>query len=142
METCGLLLAFPVAMAASIVYALLVRFLFSRSSAWSRLLVAGSAIVLALGAFELIAFAVKGIVGARAALGPSLVVLHDAVFVLAPPAVANVLALSRRPRLAWPVVAVITFAVAIAMIFFNVHVSEALYGVDGVGGPYGERVRG
>jgi hypothetical protein len=142
METCGILLAFPVVAVASLAYAVLARYLLSRNAVLARLLVGISGGVLLLTATELIVVALKGIVGGRATIGPLFEVLHAVVFFLTPPAVANMFVLTGKRRCAaLPIVAVVTFIVAISLVFWNIHVSETLYGVDGVGGPYGTRMK-
>ena len=78
-----------------------------------------------------------GVLRSRALVGPAFFALH-AAFLLVPPAIINIVVLSpgRRSWRPTAAAAAVAFVVGYGLILFNVHVSEVLYGVDGVGGPY------
>ncbi|HEX8170721.1 MAG TPA: hypothetical protein VF824_09300 [Thermoanaerobaculia bacterium] len=138
MDTCGLLLSFPVAAFFSAAYSLLLIYRLRRSRRRARLLMIGSAIVLALATTECCLLAAKGIVRAYGEMPRSFYVLHTAVFFLTAPAIANVVVLRISPyRPNWFVVAFITFSVAVGLILWNIHIAETLFGPDGIGGAYG-----
>ena len=138
MESLGMLLAFPVTAAASAVYAGLAVHLFSRSRVLRWALLAGSVVVVLLAFGEAgMVWTAHGIVSARRWIGPGFEWLHNIVFFFTPPAVANLIVFIPRPPLRdWKLVAGITFVVAITFVFWNLDVSEKLYGPDGIGGPY------
>jgi hypothetical protein len=81
-----------------------------------------------------------GAVRSRAAIGPAFYPLHLALFVLAVPALANVLTIKRSGRVlgSWFVVGLVCSAVALPVVVTQYYVAETLYGVDGNGGPYGK----
>ena len=93
--------------------------------------------VLWLAAVELFAVSVFGSVRVRGSVGPVFVPLHAFLTLFAAPALACALMLGRR-NIAnwWPAVAVVCWFVGVAAIFYQVGVMEALYGIDGEGGPY------
>ena len=140
MEACGIVLAFPVTFVASLGYTLFALFVLSRWSLLVRVIVAASLAVLMLAATELLLLGTNGILATRATLGSHFEVMHAVVFFLTPPAVANVIVFFPRSRprrvLVGSVATVITFVTAITLVFWNIHVSETLYGPDGAGGPY------
>ena len=137
METCGMLLAFPVTATASTVYSALAIYVLSRWRPLRLVLTAGSVCVLILCAAEAVILWKSGVLGAREKLGPSFETLHAIVFFLTPPAVANLIVfLPKPPSRDLLIVAVATFVVAIALVFWNITVQQTLYGPDGVGGPY------
>ena len=137
METCGMVLAFPVTAVASAVYAALVVFGFTRLpfARWPILI--PSIAVLLLAACEVILLMTHGVIGARASLGTKFETLHAIVFFFGPPAVANTLVFApRTPLRDWKLVALATFFVAIGFVFWNLDLQETLYGPDGLGGPF------
>jgi hypothetical protein len=137
METCGMLLAFPVTATACTVYSALTIYVLSRWRPLRLFLTAGSVCVLVLCVVEAVILWRNGVLGARGKLGPSFETLHAIVFFLTPPAVANlVVFLPNPPSRDLLIVAVATFIVAIALVFWNISVQQTLYGPDGTGGPY------
>jgi len=93
--------------------------------------------VLWLAAVELLVVGVLGSVRARGSVGPAFVPIHVLLTFSAAPALACALLLGRR-HLAnwWLAVAATGWLVGVAAIFYQYGVMEALYGVDGEGGPY------
>jgi hypothetical protein len=73
----------------------------------------------------------------RAYVGPAFFPIHAVATLLAAPASAFVLLAGRRnvSRL-WPAVAFLAWCLGVFAIFHQYSVSEALYGIDGSGGPY------
>jgi hypothetical protein len=86
---------------------------------------------------DLILVAVVGSVRARELLGPGFPDIHAFVTLLAAPSVACAVLLGQR-NLArwWPAVAAFCWLVGAFAIFYQYGVMEALYGIDGIGGPY------
>jgi len=133
-----MLLAFPVTAAASAVYAGLAVHVFSRFSILRLMLLVGSVVVVLLAFTEAgIVWTAHGVVSARGWIGPRFEWLHNIVFFFTPPAVANLVVFIPRPPLRdWKLVAGVTFLIAITLVFWNIDVSEKLYGPDGIGGPF------
>jgi len=133
-----MLLAFPVTALASMVYAGLAVRVFSRWAVVRWTLLVLSVVVVLLAFTEAgIVWSAHDVISARGWIGPRFEWLHNVVFFLTPPAVANLLVFVPRPPLRdWKIVAVATWIVAISFVFWNIDVSEKLYGPDGIGGPY------
>ncbi len=97
-----------------------------------------SLLVLGMIVVEMLLLATLGVVRSRAVVGPSFYLLHVACFFLGTPALGNVLILAGRGPLAarkYIAVALCTI-LASFLILLQYSVSEALYGLDGSGGPY------
>ena len=105
------------------------------------MLLAGSTAVVLLAFTEAGAvWAAHGVVAARGWMAPRFEWLHGVVFYFTPPAVANLVVFIPRPPLRdWKLVAGVTWLVAITFVFWNIDVSEKLYGPDGVGEPFSDQ---
>ena len=77
----------------------------------------------------------------RALVGPLFYPVHLVLFLLSVPALANLLILTRRSQESqlWVETAILCTLLALPLVVTQYAVSEALYGVDGKGGPYGAR---
>src|SRR3954451_13194151 len=107
MGNCGIVLAFPVTAVASVVYAVLVIFVFARFrfARWTLLIPSVAILMLASG--EAILLMARGVIGARTWIGPTFNTLHNTVVLFTPPAVANtVVFLPRTPTRDWKLVAI------------------------------------
>ena len=138
MELVGIALFIPFAALAAAAYAAIARGLFARSASLASIAYRISSAVLLLFATEVVAVGTLGILRSREILGLPFLVAHELTLILAPPALANVLVLSLKSRKSWYVAAAAATCLAIAMLFFDIKISEALYGIDGTGGPYGK----
>ena len=131
---------FPAAFLLSAGYTSFAALAVGRWRALSRAFMAVSSIVILLQLGEMMLFSRLGVLSTRAKLGPPFEVLHAIAFYLTPPAVVNLIVLPaafrRRVILSTVIGFVSCFVVIIHLVFFNVWMSEILYGVDGVGGPY------
>jgi hypothetical protein len=81
-----------------------------------------------------------GVVGNGVAIGPLYYFGHTLILFLGTPALMNVLTLSNPPNryaLYWFSVPACT-ALAFVLVLQQYAVSEALYGIDGVAGPFSE----
>jgi hypothetical protein len=103
-----------------------------------RLVFAGSLVVLGLFLVELMLLFTFGTVRSRAVLGPGFYVAHSALFFLCTPALANVLVLREGGWFArrWYFAPVICAPLAFFLVLLQYHVSEALYGLEGISGRY------
>jgi hypothetical protein len=130
--------AIPAAFAAAAVYSSLLRFL-SVPPKLKKALVWLSGVVLAGLLVEWTLLALIGVLALRAALGPVFEILHLALFLSAIPALVHVLVFTRPDSAisGWLAVAALSAALALPVVLIQYGVSEALYGVDGSGGPYG-----
>lgn len=79
----------------------------------------------------------RGVLSVRALVGPPFFLLHALLTFAAAPALACVLLLGHRSMKGWwPAAAALCWLVGAGAILFHFDVAEALYGVDGRGGPY------
>jgi len=135
MELFGLLFAVPVTFVASVAYAALVLAIFKFLPVFGRVLVAGSVVVVALTAAELILLATMGAKGTYADLGQRFTAMHFLGFVLGPPAVANlVFYLASRWNLkkwlGFSFATLCCWLACMAALLGNIAVDEAIVGVD------------
>ena len=139
MELVGIALSVAVAFVASLIYSILITTAVRRFDRLRRALWWASTAVLGWFAVEVVLLVIVGAVRARTLLGPAFYGLHLAVFFLGPPALANILLLGRRVLRRWYWVVPICTLFAFVLVLLQYGVSEALYGVDGSGGPFGRR---
>jgi hypothetical protein len=93
--------------------------------------------LVALFVVEILLVITFGILGTRALIGPGFFLTHAVLSLAIGPALACVALLGHRGIARWwPLVAVVCWFVGAAAIFYRYNVAEALYGVDGFGGPY------
>ena len=138
MELFGLILAVPVAGFASAIYVWAVLRLVVPRSGLAAALRTLSWLPLLATLSELIFVGAVGPVSARTIVGPAFMAIHS-LFLVTPPAFANVLLLYRRPP-SWPRLALAvaaSTAISFGLLLFNIVISEALFGIDGSGGPFG-----
>jgi hypothetical protein len=71
-------------------------------------------------------------------LGPAFYPLHLVLFFLAVPALATILVIAKNGTIlaSWAVVGLLGAMLALPVVLTQYCVSEALYGIDGEGGPY------
>lgn len=117
----------------------LIRFL-KPTQRLARLACAVAVVLLALLVIELSLVSVHGIVGTRQLVGPAFFLSHVLVTFAAAPALATALLLGCRGFAKWwPAVAALCWVVGAVAVFYQYEVAEALYGIDGVGGPYSDK---
>jgi hypothetical protein len=138
MEILGLFLAVPAVVMANICYGLLLRFGLIRIRRIQPWLLWPSRLVVVLAALDVAVVVLLGAVAARRLIGPAFWGIHLLVVLLGAPALANVLILrsqgmwSRR----WYGAVALCCVFGVFLVFFQVGVGDALYGPDGVGGPF------
>lgn len=128
----------PAAFVAAVIYSLVIRSLLRRRPGAARPLGRVSVIVLAGLILEWVLLATAGAVRSRGVIGPVFYPAHLAVFLLSVPALANILVvtLDTEQRSFWFVVGLLCALLAVPLALTQYAVSEALYGIDGRGGPY------
>ena len=137
MEMLGLALAIPAVLVANVGYGVLAKFVLSRLAGFRRWLVWPSYLVLVLTLIEITLVATIGAVEARTRIGPTFWFLHLLVIFLGAPSLANVLILATKPLARrWYLAVAWCCAFGVFLVFFQVGVGDALFGVDGVGGPF------
>ena len=138
MEIFGIVLSVPVAFVASSVYSFVVRWLTSRLPWLAKPALVASIAVLVSLVIEWCLLGVVGAVRSREIIGPIFHPLHLAVFFLSVPALANILVLRKPGSGFWRSMMVGLFCTALALpvVLTQIAVSEALYGIDGSGGPF------
>ena len=140
MEVVGLALALPAVIVANVVYVLAVRFGAARFTGLRVWLLWPSYAVVVLALLDVVFVLTFGAVATRTRMGPAFGAFHLLVFVFGAPSLVNVLMLTRRGLWFrhWYATAVLSCFVGIFLVFFQVSVGDALYGPDGVGGPFSE----
>jgi hypothetical protein len=138
MEILGLALAIPAVLVANSGYVLLVRFGLVRFRKLRPWLLWPSYLVVMLAIVDVTLVATLGAVAARTLIGPAFWGFHLVVFLFGAPSLANVLVLAREGVWfrRWYAVVVCCCLFGVFLIFFQVGVGDALYGPDGVGGPF------
>lgn len=138
MELFGLLCSLPAAFVASVIYSNLLRRALKRLPLrgflfWSSL------VTLCFLASEWALLGTIGAVRTRALIGPLFYPAHVALFFLSVPALANILVIKGNGTVLgwWFVIGLLSAMFALPLGLTQFVVSEALYGVDGQGGPYG-----
>ena len=143
MELVGIVLFIPLAFVAGGIYACVIHFVL-RYRIVSRVALWASTAVLVGLLLEWVALITVGAVRSRAIIGPAFYPLHLLIFFLAIPAFANLLLIRIRNSAAkygfgaWFVEALLCSALALPVVLTQYGVAEALYGIDGAGGPYGQ----
>lgn len=137
MEMFALVFSVPGAFVASLIY----RFCMLYVARWTWVkyaFLAGSAIVLAGIVAEWLLLVVRGPVGARLLVGPQYFSIHSFLFLLGTPALINALVLPdpEGPRARAALVLPLATALAFVLLLLEYIVSDALFGIDGVGGPF------
>jgi len=138
MEILGLALAIPAVLAANLLYVLVVRFGLARVTALRRWLLWPSYLVVVLALIDVFLVVTLGAVAARMLIGPAFWVSHSVVFLFAAPALANVLIMTRKGIWfrRWYATVAVCCVFGVFLVFFQVVVGDALYGPDGIGGPF------
>ena len=137
MEVLGIALSVPVAFVASAVYCFLVARVVARIGPLGRVMWAASVLVLVGLGVEVGLLVALGAVRSRAAIGPAFYAAHVAFFFLGPPALGNLLILRRpNPIVPWYWAVPLCTLLAFGLVLLQYGVSEALFGVDGMGGPF------
>ena len=138
MEILGLALAIPAVLVANLLYVLIVRFGLARLTALRPWLLWPSYLVVTLALIEVILVVTLGAVAARTLIGPAFWASHLIVFLFAAPALANVLIMTRNGMWfrRWYLTVAVCGVFGVFLVFFQVGVGDALYGPDGVGGPF------
>ena len=124
---------------ANICYGVLLRFGLVRLEKLQPWLLWPSRLVVALAALDVTVVTFLGAVPARRLIGPAFWRIHLVVVLLGAPALANVLILRSHGMWfrRWYAVVALCCVFGIFLVFFQVGVGDALYGPDGVGGPFG-----
>jgi len=138
MELLGLALAIPAVLVANLLYVLVVRFGLARSTALRPWMLWPSYLVVILALIDVILVGTAGAVAARTRIGPAFWGFHEIVFLFAAPALANVLIMTRKGIWfrRWYATVAVCCVFGVFLVFFQVGVGDALYGPDGIGGPF------
>jgi len=139
MELFGVVGSAPAAFVAAAMYSLAVRWLVRRQPRAGGVLVSVSIFVLVGLVVEWILLGTAGAVRSRSIVGPAFYPTHLALFLLSIPALANILVVNldaEQPTF-WLVVGFLCALLAVPVTLTQYAVSEALYGLDGQGGPVG-----
>jgi hypothetical protein len=121
----------------NIAYALLVQKKLLHHNALLPWLLWPSWVVLVLMIIEVLAVVTIGSIRLHKYIGPIFGGVHNVVLFLGAPALANLLLISKTEHWysRWYVTAIFCFFVGYFLVFFQLIVSEAVFGVDGTGIP-------
>ena len=138
MELLAIVLSVPAAFICSIVYSLIIGRLTRNMDQVRTMIVWSSAIVLSLSGLEALAVATIGAPTLRQSLGVPYYPLHLFLFFFSVPSLANVLALQRKAKhlSRWYAIGTMCAIVGLGVVLLQYTVSEALYGIDGMGRSY------
>jgi len=140
LESLGIILSVPAAFLASLAYCRMIALLLGRWPWLRRPLGRASFAVLCAFGIELVLLLAFGPLRCRAAIGPAFFVGHIALFLLTIPALANSVLLRVEARSAWQWrIALLCAVFALLVVDVQYTVTEALFGPDGIGGPYGRQ---
>ena len=138
MESFGIILSVPAAFISSIIYAVVLRKVTTKLPFLIFPLLWASVIVLMIGLLEFCSIATVGTISLREAVGGLHYPIHIGLFFLTLPALANIMRLQNRFCLLsrWYSIGSLCAVIGLCIVLQQYVVSEALFGVDGIGGPY------
>jgi hypothetical protein len=136
MEGFSLLLSFPVAIVASLIYMIILEKTIKRWNFVSKLFVYVSVWVLVLFLLELACVSVFGPINLRRVIGSQYYMIHLYVFLVATPAMANIFALWFKFKKRLMVGAIVCGVVGTSSALLQYTISNSLFGESGKTGPY------
>jgi hypothetical protein len=138
MELFGILLSAPFLLVASVVYAILVGKANSRWPFWGDCVLWISFAIIVLFLIEVIAVASAGTIAVRETIGPMFYPVHTILFFVIVPCIVNVMRIQQRFTIITKlyVIGPLCGFLGFFIVLFQYAVFEALFGVDGMGGPY------
>jgi hypothetical protein len=138
MELFGIAASIPGAFVMIALYRLILLKVVARFRWATTLLRPASYVLLGLFAVEIALLVTLGAIQSRALIGPVFFTGHTIVFFLGTPALANIILLRKPagPAPKWYVVSSLCTVLAFFLVLLQYHVSEQLFGIDGIGGPY------
>jgi hypothetical protein len=140
MELFGIMFSVPVSFVVSSIYALIIKKITTK---WTVLVVPIfwiSGTILALLILEFFAVLTLGAIKIRETIGTLYYPLHIFLFFLFWPSLANLMGMQRRIAFLskWYIIGITCAFLGLCVTLLQYVVSEALFGVDGMGGPYGK----
>jgi hypothetical protein len=140
MELFGILFSIPLIFVTSIIYAFIIRKVTEKFGFLTKPLLWVSAVLLATVLLEFVGVATVGSIKLRESIGPSFHSIHIALFSLAVPALVNIMRLQKRyPLLSrWYIIGFFCALCGLCIVLLQYVVSETLFGIDEMGGPYGK----
>jgi uncharacterized membrane protein len=140
MESLGIILSVPVAFVASVVYALILEKVMRKLPSLIHPLGTVSVAIVLGSIVETITKTAIGAIRLREIIGSPYYTIHVALFLLTLPALATVMRFQNKfQRLSrWYSIGSLCAVVGLWIVLQQYDISEALFGVDGMGGPYGK----
>ena len=133
----GILFSIPVSFVASMVYCGFLANTIRASDVFRRIFYVAGVIILVGFLSEVILLIIFGVLRSREVVGPAFWIAHRIFFFIGTPALANVLLLRKRPLIdKWYLAAILCTVFAFYLVMMEFEVSEILFGIDGMGGPY------
>jgi len=139
MELFGIILSVPMAFVASSIYSVIIKKLTMKWKILTIPILWISIIILSLIIMEFFCVITFGTIKLREIIGQSYYPIHAFLFFLALPSLVNVMRLQKRINFMskWYVIGVTCAFFGLCIVLMQYTVSESLYGIDGIGGPYG-----
>lgn len=140
MEIFGIMLSVPFIFVTSSIYAVIIGKVTGRLQFLIVPLLWISGLLLTMIVLEFIGIITVGPVRLRETIGPSYYTIHIALFLFAVPGMANIMKLQKKTCLLskWYIVGICCAIFGLCAVVMQYVVSEGLFGIDGMGGPYGK----
>jgi len=140
MELFGIMFSVPVSFVVTSIYALIIKRITIKRTYLILPLFWISAVILTLMILEFAGVLTVGAVRLRETIGVLYYPLQIFLFFLFWPSLANIMAMQRRIGFLskWYMIGIACAFLGLCVTLLQYGVSEALYGVDGMGGPYGK----
>jgi hypothetical protein len=140
MELFGIMFSVPVSFVATSIYAVIIKRITTKRTYLIVPLFWISGVILTLIILEFVGVLTVGAIRLREIIGVQYYPLHISVFFLFWPSLANIMGMQRRIGFLskWYMIGIACAFLGLCVTLLQYGVSEALYGIDGTGGPYGK----
>jgi len=140
MELFGIVFSVPVSFVVSSIYALIIKKITAKWTPFIVPLFWISGIILTVLILEFVGVLTVGAIKVRETIGTLYYPLHIFLFFLFWPSLANLMAIQGRMAFfsKWYIIGITCAFLGLSVTLLQYVVSEALFGVDGMGGPYGK----
>jgi hypothetical protein len=138
MELFGMVLSLPASFIATAIYTFLLKWGLKHWPRLAKPVCWVSPIIVVLACLEGVGVVTVGTLKLRLVIGAAYYPLHEILFLLGVPALANLMQLQKRiPFFAkWYITAFACMIFAFGLVLLQYAVTDDLFGVDGQGGPY------
>ncbi len=136
MELFGIIFSVPVIFISSIIYSFIIKKVTDKYGLLRKPLLLISALIFVLVFLEFIGVITFGVIKFHEYIGAYFYSIHTVFFFLAVPALVNIMQLQKKyPFLSvWHIIGVFCAIYGLGVVLLQYTVSEALFGIDGIGG--------